>query len=45
MTMTIGNRVEMDVRQLSDFEEENTWKLVKITIKQYSPIFYNTMIQ
>ena len=32
MTMNIGNIVEMDGRQLSDFEEENTWKLVKNTI-------------
>ena len=38
MTMTIGNIVEMDGRQLSDFEEENTWTLVKNTIKRYSPI-------
>lgn len=41
MTMNIGNIVEMDGRQLSDFEEENTWKLVKNTINnilQYSTI-------
>ena len=38
MTMTIGNIVEMDGRWLSDFEEENTWTLVKNTIKRYSPI-------
>ena len=38
MTMTIGNIVEMDGRQLSDFEEENTWTLVKNTIKRYFPI-------
>ena len=44
MTMTIGNIVEMDGRWLSDFEEENTWTLVKNTIKRYSPIFSNTVM-
>lgn len=35
--MTTENKIEVDGRQLGVSEEENTWRIFKNTLKQYSP--------